>query len=72
MVKLVYRRFNVHVEECLKLNTVLQILPSKASHNTTANKIKFIANMTMFAIATIGNSYDDTGCFKDVFELHNN
>ena len=42
---------------------VLQILPIQASHKTTANKIKFIANMTMVAIATIGDSYDDTGCF---------
>ena len=70
MAKLVYRWFNV--EECLKLDTVLQILPIQSSHKTTANRIKFIANMTMFAIATIGDSYDDTGCFKDVFELHNN
>ena len=61
MAKLVYRRFNV--EECLKLDTVLQILPIQASHIPTANKIKCIANMTMFAIATIGDSYDDTGCF---------
>ena len=62
MAKLVYKRFNV--EECLKLDIVLQILPIQASpHKTTANKIKFIANMTMFAIATIGDSYDDTGCF---------
>ena len=70
MAKLVYRWFNV--EESLKLDTVLQILPIQSSHKTTANRIKFIANMTMFAIATIGDSYDDTGCFKDVFELHNN
>ena len=59
---MVYSLFNV--EECLKLDTVLQILPKQASHETTANKIKFIANMTMFAIATIGDNYDDTGCFR--------
>ena len=51
------------MEECLKLDFVLQILPIQASHKTTANKIKFIANMSMVAIATIGDSYDDTGCF---------
>ena len=61
MAKLVYRQFNV--DECLKLDTVLQILPIQASHKATANKIKVIANMTMVAIATIGDSYDDTGCF---------
>ena len=61
MTNLVYWRFNV--EECLKLDPVLQILPIQASHKTTANKIKFIANMTMVANATIGDSYDNTGCF---------
>ena len=61
MANLIYRRFNV--EKRLKLDTVLQIQPIQASHKTTANKIKFIANMTMFAIAAIGDSYDDTGCF---------
>ena len=52
------------MEECLKLGPVLQILPIPASHKTNANKIKCIAHMTMFAIATIGDSYDDTGCFR--------
>ena len=51
------------MEECLKLDTVLQILQIQASHKTTANKIKFIANMTMVDIASIGDSYDNTGCF---------